>query len=218
MQAVFDFVSGKMPFDEFYEFYQSNPSVGAWLNQLTNFNEPYPPVIERNISFRSVYNIVRKKGEKISDYLAQIVYNSKLKGFDLAATQCGWFSGVATPVLMAYPTLKQTRIYKQNADYYLDAAGNSIGGKEVDELMCQILDKFPPTMKVAERTKAGKEALWKAFHIKDRKFPRWAQGADWPMGKNSPMEYLGQRRDGELVELRFRDVDTGEERTVEQYY
>ena len=114
MQAVFDFISGKMPFDEFYEFYQSNPSVSAWLNQLTNFNEPYPPVIERNISFRSVYNIVRKKGEKISDYLAQIVYNSKLKGFDLAATQCGWFSGVATPVLMAYPTLKPTRIDRKS--------------------------------------------------------------------------------------------------------
>lgn len=64
MQAVFDFISGKMPFDEFYEFYQSNPSVSAWLNQLTNFNEPYPPVIERNISFRSVYNIVRKKRRK----------------------------------------------------------------------------------------------------------------------------------------------------------
>ena len=88
MQAVFDFISGKMPFDEFYEFYQSNPAVSAWLNQLTNFNEPYPPVIERNISFRSVYNIVRKKGEKISDYLAQIVYSSELKGFHLAATQC----------------------------------------------------------------------------------------------------------------------------------
>ena len=218
MQAVFDFISGKMPFDEFYEFYQSSPSVSAWLNQLTNFNEPYPPVIERNISFRSVYNIVRKKSEKISDYLAQIVYTSKLKGFHLAAAQDVWFSGVATPVLMAYPTLKPTRIYKQNADYYLNAPGNSIGGSEVDEFMCQILDKFPPTMKVAERTKAGKEALWKAFHIKDRKFPRWAQGADWPMGKNPPMEYLGQRRDGELVELRFRDVDTGEERTVEQYY
>ena len=82
----------------------------------------------------------------------------------------------------------------------------------------EVLSKFPRTMKKADRAAAGKEALWKAFHIKDRKFPRWAQEADWPMGKNSPMEYLGQRRDGELVELRFRDVDTGEERTVEQYY
>lgn len=32
------------------------------------------------------------------------------------------------------------------------------------------------------------------------------------------MEYFGQRKDGELVALRFRDVDTGEERIVEQFY
>lgn len=38
------------------------------------------------------------------------------------------------------------------------------------------------------------------------------------MGKHSPMEYIGQNRDGELVTLRFRDVDTGEERIVEQFY
>lgn len=70
----------------------------------------------------------------------------------------------------------------------------------------------------SSKVAAGKETLWNAFHIKDRKFPRWVQEADWPMGKNSPMEYLGQRKDGELVALRFRDVDTGEERIVEQFY
>lgn len=36
------------------------------------------------------------------------------------------------------------------------------------------------------------------------------------MGKNSPMEYIGRHKDGELVQLRFRDIDTGEEKIVEQ--
>ena len=36
------------------------------------------------------------------------------------------------------------------------------------------------TAKAADRVKAGKEALWAAFRIKDRKFPRRAQEADWP--------------------------------------
>ena len=35
------------------------------------------------------------------------------------------------------------------------------------------------TTKAADRVKAGKKALWAAFRIKDRKFPRWAQEADW---------------------------------------
>ena len=218
MQIVFDFITGKIQFEDFYEFYQSNPSVGAWLNQLTDFQGPCPPIIEQNIRFLFVYNSMRKKGGKISDFIAESVYSSELKGFDLAATQLGWFAKVATPVLMVYPMVKPTRFYSRNCVYYLNAAGNAIGGSEVSDYANQILDQFPPTMRVAERTKAGKEALWTAFHIRDRKFPRWPQGANWPMGKNSPMEYLGQHRDGELVALRFRDVDTGEIRVVEQFY
>ena len=71
---------------------------------------------------------MRKKGGKISDFIAESVYSSELKGFDLAATQLGWFTKVATPVLMVYPTIKPTRFYSRNCDYYLDAAGNAIGG------------------------------------------------------------------------------------------
>ena len=36
--------------------------------------------------------------------------------------------------------------------------------------------------------------------------------------EKSPMEYLGRHKDGELVQLHFRDVDTGEERIAEQFY
>lgn len=219
MQIVFDFITGKMAFDDFYAAYQKDPSIGAWLDQLTDFQAPYPPVIEKEIMFRSVYNSMRKNGGRISDYISELVYPpAEPGGFSLAATQFGWFAAIATPVLMVYPVLKPTRLYARNSDYYLNAAGNSIGGNEVADYVDQILDQFPPSMKVSERTKAGKEALWKAFHIKNRNFPRWPQGADWPMGKNSPMEYLSQRQDGELVELRFRDVDTGEIRIVEQFY
>ena len=128
------------------------------------------------------------------------------------------FSLVETAVVAAFPHIKRTKRYKKDHEYLTKAMGQSIGGKEVADYAFAILKQFGETMKTIDRIKAGKEALWKAFHIKDRKFPRWAQEADWPMGKNSPMEYLGQRRDGELVELRFRDVDTGEERTVEQFY
>lgn len=218
MKIVFDFITGVVPFNDFYKFYNEDHSIADWLDLLTDFSSPYPQVIEREIMFRSVYNVMRKSGGKISDYIAQDVYSDKQTGFELAANQLGWFSKVAVPVLMAYPDIKPTRFYMQNADYYLNAVGDSIGGQEVAAYINQILDRFPPTMKVSARTKAGKEAIKEAFHIKDRKIPRWAQEADWPMGKNSPMEYLGQCRDGELVMLRFRDVDTGEERTVEQYY
>jgi len=44
------------------------------------------------------------------------------------------------------------------------------------------------------------------------------QGAEWPMGKNSPMKYIDRKTNGEEVLFRFVDVDTGEERIVSQFY
>ncbi len=55
-------------------------------------------------------------------------------------------------------------------------------------------------------------------HIVPRKVPTWVQEPDWPMGKNSPMEYIDRKKDGDLVQFRFRDVDTGEKKIVEQFY
>ena len=145
-------------------------------------------------------------------------YPPKEPYITLVRRQCSIYNLIQTAVLTKYPDAKWTKRYRQDDDYYFQALGNSIGGKEVMCYAAKVLDQFPRTMKMKDRVKAGKEALWNAFHIKDRKFPRWVHGADWPMGKNSPMEYLGQRKDGELVALRFRDVDTGEERIVEQFY
>ena len=218
MQIVFDFLSGKMPFDDFYKAYHEDPSIAAWLDGLTDFSAPCPPAAERLSWIRYTYTLMQKNGGKISDYIAKTVFTGDERGFDLAAMQNAWYGAIAAPVVAAYPDTKITRLYARNSSYYLEAKGNSIGGREVDDYAERILDKFPPTMKVGERHKAAREALKEAFHIKDRKYPRWPQGADWPMGKNSPMQYYGQWEDGDLVRIRFRDVDTGEIRIIDQFY
>jgi hypothetical protein len=38
------------------------------------------------------------------------------------------------------------------------------------------------------------------------------------MGKHSPMAYVSRKRDGDLVQFVFKDVDTDEIRIVEQLY
>ncbi len=217
MQIVFDFLSGKMPFDEFYKAYHEDPSIAAWLDGLTDFSAPCPPAVNRDAFFALVYNHVKKSGGRISDYIKETVFDGK-RGYEFAVEQRMWYSQIAVPVLVAYPKAKTTMYYKRNSHYYLDAMGDSIGGREVEDYAERILDKFPPTMKAGERHKAAREALKEAFHIKDRKYPRWPQSAEWPMGKNSPMQYYGQWQDGDLVRIRFRDVDTGEIRIIDQFY
>ena len=67
--------------------------------------------------------------------------------------------------------------------------------------------------------KAQKQSILEAFHIENSRLrPRWAQEPEWPMGEKSPMKFQGQKRTGERVRYLFRDVDTGEERVVEQLY
>ena len=217
MQIVFDFVAGDMPFDDFWAAYQDNPQIGFWLDQLTDFRKDPPPRIAKDSMLLGIYNgaALRHNGH-ILPILKKQTYPPPRGNY--ASIQNMVYSIVATAVLAAYPNAASTRYYQRNSDYHYKAMGRSIGGKKVAAYANTILDQFHVTMKAVDRVKAGKEALWAAFHIKDRKFPRWAQEADWPMGKNSPMEYLGQHRDGELVALRFRDVDTGEIRVVEQFY
>lgn len=127
---------------------------------------------------------------------------------------------IKVTLLTRYPDVKGTKRYRQDENYYFKAWAESMQGVEVEVFASKILDQFPRTMKAADRVKAGRAALQEAFHIQNRKFPSWPQGANWPMGKNSPMEYIGRHRDGELVQLRFRDVDTGEEQVqvIEQFY
>ena len=219
MQIVFDFMAGDVPFDEFWTVFRENPEVRLWVDQLSDFQGDPPPKITRDLMLRALYGIIqRDHNGHVLGRLEKYIQSPEYEYVHNANKQYHIFSIIETAVLAAYPETKCTRRYKQNSDYYYKALGRSIGGNEVMGYAASILDQFPPTMKVADRLKAGKEALWAAFHIKDRKFPRWAQEADWPMGKNSPMEYLGQHRDGELVALRFRDVDTGEIRVVEQFY
>ena len=95
-----------------------------------------------------------------------------------------------------YPDLSYTTKYADMHSLYLEAIGDCYGGPEVKEIIESII----------------------AFHIVENKKPWWIPGAEWPRGVNSPMQYIEKKRKGEEVRYIFKDVDTGEIRTVIQYY
>lgn len=219
MQIVLDFIAGDVSFEDFWNAYCADPKIGEWLDSIADFSQDPPSVIAKDNWLRTLYRAIASVYDgHVLKMLEKSPYPPKDAHTTIVRRQCGIYDLVLTAVLTKYPDAKWTKRYKDDDDYYSKVLGRSIGGAEVMSYAVDVLNRYPRTMKKTDRMAAGKEALWEAFHIKDKKFPRWAQEADWPMGKNSPMEYLGQRKDGELVELRFRDVDTGEERIVEQFY
>lgn len=117
-----------------------------------------------------------------------------------------------------HPELSYTNVYHEMFGLYLDVSRDCFEGPEVRPLVEKIvLDAMEIKLKGKRRESAKKE-VERLFHVTDGKRPRWIQGAEWPMGVNSPMKYISRKSKGELVQYFFEDVDTGACRTVEQYY
>lgn len=123
----------------------------------------------------------------------------------------------------ALPDLEITYFYEtrfhREYSFQLDVCPEYYEGPEVNAAISEKLQEiFYSGGTMAARKQAARAWVKEYFHIEGKKRPYWAQGGEWPMGKNSPMQYISRKRDGELVQLLFRDVDTGEERIVEQFY
>lgn len=118
----------------------------------------------------------------------------------------------------SYPNLPYTTKYHDIHTLYLEAIGDYYGGPEVKDIIESIIIDSLELKTKLQRVKYAKEKIKNTFHVVDNKKPWWIQGAEWPCGINSPMQFIDKKRRGEEVHYIFRDVDTGEIRTVIQYY
>ena len=116
------------------------------------------------------------------------------------------------------PDFTFTKQYHDAHETYLDVVKDCYDGPEVRELVNDIIKECLIVKTKSGRKKEGKKKILERFHVIDKNKPRWIQGAEWPMGANSPMKFVEQKRHKEQVEYLFIDVDTGEERTIIQYY
>lgn len=129
--------------------------------------------------------------------------------------------------LVPEETFVRDNTLSEKHSFMLDACPEYIGGVEVEEagIIEAILDSVPETMPKSKRIKEVKSRIKKAFHVAGIVYPRWVQEAEWPVSPNGkPMKFVKQKRkkgkeyEGMLYTLfYFEDVDTGEERIVEQF-
>ena len=111
--------------------------------------------------------------------------------------------------------------------FLLNACPEYIGGVEVEEagIIEDILDSVPEALPKTKRIKEVKSRIKEAFHVSGIVYPRWVQEAEWPVSPSGkPMRFVKQKRKkGKEYEnmlytlFYFEDVDTGEERIVEQF-
>ena len=108
-------------------------------------------------------------------------------------------------------------------NFMLDACPEYIGGPEVDHLLDALLEEIPAELSKTKRVKLYKEKVRELFPMASKKYPRWVQEAEWPISPTGkPMRFVEQKKGKDYkttmqTYFLFEDVDTGEQRTVEQF-
>ena len=120
-----------------------------------------------------------------------------------------------------HPDFPYTTKYEELSTLYIMAVNEAYEGDDEIQMLLEkiVISSYHASTKKSERKRLVKEALMQAFHVDNaRNYPRWIQGGEWPMGKNSPMVYIRRENLGEEVHYIFRDFDTNEEKIVVQFY
>ena len=110
-------------------------------------------------------------------------------------------------------------------DFMLDACPEAVDGPEVEQVIEALLESLPADLPKAKRVKLFKEKVKELFPTAAGKWPRWVQSVEWPLGANGkPMRFVEQkRRKGKeyanmlYTQYFFEDVDTGEQRIIDQF-
>ena len=217
MNVVEKMFSGEMKMSEFIHLYKNDQNVRALIMEL----------IPDDAKNNSAHPFWKNQGEydaferynfdvcKMIDYPYAFYLTGKI------GANYSLHSVISDLYKKTHPNVSCTTKYRDMSLLYINTVCEKYeGDDEVQELLENIiLSATHKSNKINVQKKIVNEAVEQAFHVENRKkYPRWIQGGEWPMGKNSPMMYLRQESHGEEVHYIFRDYDTGEEKTVVQLF
>lgn len=209
MQRIIDFVSGKLTYAQFEAMFTEDPAIWDLAQSLLT-----PEIMEN--SDHPFWSRSNRSRLESNNYCVQ--YACLAFGYD-ALGQVTTHQMLGELVSYRYPDVVLRDPPAVSADDLREKLGmDYLGGPEVDGLINGLLRGKPNDVSVSKFLTAVKQELRTLFHLTPRKYPRWVQEPEWPMGEHSPMVFVSQRKTGERTEFIFRDADTGVEKAVAQFY
>ena len=203
MEAVLNFVQGKLTYDEFETEFLINPEIWEWIQNLVPEN-----IGDVDCKFRSCY--ANMQGFEANNYKVKSTVMSF--GYDNIHGHTIAHSLISALVQYHYPNIICRNPPKESISNTLEKIGlDYIGGKEADEIVQNIIISYQNNVKEMKR------CLKETFHIASRKHPIWVQEPEWPLYQGNPMKFDSQKRDGEKVSYTFSDVHTGIVQIIIQY-
>ena len=211
MDTIRLLLTGEIDFHEFTEKLRSDISLQEQLSQLVPKdaveNESHP--LWQHI----YYYALKKQGFDLYQYL---LATHKFNG--TITDNLNIFGSIRAVYCYIHPEIICTERYSAAFHLYLDVVNDRFDGPEVKHLVESIINDALLQNTRRQQVNYAKDAIGLCFHVNDKRSPRWIQGPEWPMGQDSPMEFVSQKRSGETVSYIFRDVNTNALKTITQMY
>lgn len=224
MKVVFDYLSGAIGWKEFMDAVLADDSVINWLQGLIPEGAEIIDIPKGNGQLRGsshpFWNMSdRAFMAKMPDTVSMEHFFKEQNHYKTSGGRLNAYVWIYKLVKKVYPDIEEhMEVYRDEFIFNLDTCGECYASRETEEYIDRIVSEcyYLPLSKT-QRKKICKERLKVAFSVEDGKRPYWVQGSLWPMGRHRPMKYLSRKKDGERYEYRFIDVDTGEERIIEDF-
>ena len=101
-----------------------------------------------------------------------------------------------------------------------DTVPEYLVSEETSFIFEKLYEEFPSNLTKSALKKKLKERLATIFYLDGgrRNRPYWVQESEWPVRDGKPLKFIKQKRDGEMVNYYFENVDNGEITIITQYY
>lgn len=223
-QFWIDFAEGRISVPKMLERTTAEPALLDWFNTIVP-EGTLTAVVHRETDETGY---TRYSAENVP-FTVQIMLREELAkgGRSNLAHNLNIHSCLSGILVRAFPedgiTIDET--LEKKFDFMLDACPEAVDGPEVEQVIEDLLESLPAELSKAKRVKLFKEKVKEVFPTAGGKWPRWVQGAEWPLGMNGkPMRFVEQKRKkGKeyanmlYTQFFFEDVDTGETRVIDQF-
>ena len=212
LEQCVDYIEGRLDPGTFEMMLESNSTLLEWLQSIVPSNKTmYIYDSKTNNVVQTAYNVIAK----IKDCERLDVGGPKGSPEYRYAVH----ENISKLIAEAFPDIKLSKDESPRNNFMLclDACPQYIGGTEIAQanIIGALLDEIPKTLSKTRRKRELKEKILKAFHIENKKYPRWNQEPEWPVYNGKPMKFIRTEKVNSEIKIHyFIDAETGFERSV----
>ena len=200
IKLIIDFIEGKKPINEFKNDIENNVHLKDFLKKKVN----NPSLSYYNYNY---YDYVHRQYRNIKNWdIVYVRYNLQ-EMLRLHLSRLGY-------------DFEVYQKYREDYIYILDIRPAWLGWGDDQGIFDKIIAEIPADLPKTKRIKLGREKIKELFKY-DKTYPRWVQGAEWPIVDGKPLVFSHQKkagRDDERVFYYFYDPETKEETVIMQLY